>query len=806
MKKLFTLMLAFACALFVGVSCTTDDTIGDTLIPTIPVVKVNGLVIGTPNAGTCDLAYVIENAQDGVDVKVEVDEKGAEWLTAEAVDEKVVLTYTENLTDKSRVATLYLSYGAAETVHVTVKQVGQVYLEVADVPETHEYELDPFGTQYAEKLVLNYVMHTEAKDAELSVNVSAAWLKPEVSAEAVTVSYEGNATDAAREATIELSFEGAEPVVLTVKQAVAVPVLTVAGAPEANIEGKGGSFNLTCEIDKVVDLSLGVEVSTEAAWLHIGELAEDGITYPITVDANLNDPGTEPREAVIKFAYKNADEVTVTVKQDPQPAMFSFACDEATLTCSSAAVMVSPVDAEMLYLAVTSQDLEQYSVMGETKEELMNNYMSLLVSYNMLYGKPDNWFVYQGNMADAGVAKEATRWNAEGKVTVYAVGFVPTETVTEEDMIFATAAKFVTPISVYEVPFLAYPVVTFDSEKLSHTVASAAGEVVIDWTLENAIEGTEFYIESSAAWATATWADNKLTVKYEENALPVARQAKISVSYGDYVNPVEVTILQEKNATAEPATTLKVTVKGTQFNGILVDVESSNADVVYALTHTLYAEDINWVEKAEQLLGKKNEQIFHKGNLTDYLIKTNVANYEWYGLDYYVYAVAVDATSEEKENYSGQKYTQWTVTQILTDVVASEKVTIDDSKMPAVTWDLDKSGLVLNDKGYYVRDVEENSTVVLYFKVENPVEGASLKLNGTKLSDNYNVVDGEPVIDNEAGTITFKIDAFDASKTYHYVRPGFKYTNAEDDMWNIVTPDLQLNHVQAAAPAPAPED
>lgn len=803
MKKLFTLMLAFACALFVGVSCTTDDTIGDTLIPTIPVVKVNGLVIGTPNAGTCDLAYVIENAQDGVDVKVEVDEKGAEWLTAEAVDEKVVLTYTENLTDKSRVATLYLSYGAAETVHVTVKQVGQVYLEVADVPATATYELDPFGTLYAEKLVLNYVMHTEAKDAELSVNVSAAWLKAEVSAEAVTVSYDGNATDAAREATIELSFEGAEPVVLTVKQAVAVPVLTVTGAPEANVDGKGGSFNLTCEIDKVADIKLGVEVSTEATWLHIGELAEDGETYPITVDANLNDPGTEPREAVIKFAYKNADDVLITVKQDPQPAMFSFACDPATLTCSAAAVMVSPVDAEMLYLAVTSQDLEQYSVMGETKEELMNNYMSLLASNNMLYGKPDYWFVYQGNMADAGAAKTATRWDAEGKVTVYAVGFVPTETVTEEDMIFATAAKFVTPISVYEVPFLAYPVVTVDSEKLSHTVASAAGEVVIDWKLENAIEGTEFYIESSAAWATATWADNKLTVKYEENALPVARQAKISVSYGDYVRPVEVTILQEKNATAEPATTLKVTVKGTQFNGILVDVESSNADVVYALTYTKYEENINWMETAEQLLGKKNEQIFHKGNLTDYLVKTNIGNYQWYGYDYCVYAVAVDATSEEMTNsYTGQTYTQWNVTQILTDVVASEKVTIDDSKMPAVTWDLEKSGLVLNDKGYYARDVEENSTVVLYFKVENPAEGASLKLNGTTLSDSFDVVDGEPVIDNEAGTITFKIDAFDASKTYHYVRPGFKYTNAEDDMWNIVTPDLQLNHVQAAAPAP----
>ena len=577
------------------------------------------------------------------------------------------------------------------------------------------------------------------------------------------------------------------------------PVFTPITLSESSVTvSKNGG---TCSVTVTSDYYW--TASTSDSWITIittsGYAGESTLRF--RVDGNPNSAERIGKILVMCDDYNISAELVVS-QMPSEAASFTFSVDESTLTCQMADVQVSLSDAEMLYLAVTSQELEQYGVMGETKEELLNNYMSLLASNYMLYGKPDYWFVYQGNMADAGAAKSATRRSEEEKVTVYAVGFVPTETVTEEDMIFATAAQFVTPISVYEVPFKAYPVVTVDSEKLSHTVASAAGEVVIDWKLENPIKDTEFYIESSAAWVTATWADNKLTVKYEENALPVARQAKLSVSYGDYVRPVEVTILQKKNATAEPATTLKVTVKGTQFNGILVDVESSNADVVYALTHTPYAEDINWVEKAEQLLGKKREQIFHKGNLTDYLLKTNVGNYAWYGLDYYVYAVAVDATSEEKENYSGQKYTQWNVTQILTDVVVSEKVTIDDSKMPVVTWDLEKSGLVLNDKGYYVRDVEENSTVVLYFKVENPVEGASLKLNGTKLSDSFNVVDGEPVIDNEAGTITFKIDAFDASKSQHYIRPGFKYTNAEDDMWGIMTPDLQLNHVQAAAPAP----
>ena len=64
MKKLFTLVLAFACALFAGVSCTTDTTVGDTPIPTIPVVTVNGLVINSPAAGNCEPVAAYRNIFD----------------------------------------------------------------------------------------------------------------------------------------------------------------------------------------------------------------------------------------------------------------------------------------------------------------------------------------------------------------------------------------------------------------------------------------------------------------------------------------------------------------------------------------------------------------------------------------------------------------------------------------------------------------------------------------------------------------------------------------------------------------------
>jgi hypothetical protein len=67
------------------------------------------------------------------------------------------------------------------------------------------------------------------------------------------------------------------------------------------------------------------------------------------------------------------------------------------------------------------------------------------------------------------------------------------------------------------------------------------------------------------------------------------------------------------------------------------------------------------------------------------------------------------------------------------------------------------------------------------------------------MSDSYNVVDGDPVIDNAAGTITMKIDAYDEAKRYHYVSPTFAYTNEAGDTWGITAPSLRITQVEAPA-------
>ena len=583
------------------------------------------------------------------------------------------------------------------------------------------------------------------------------------------------------------------------------PVVTVTGVPELNLAPEAGSFTLNYAIENAT-LTGVLNISTEAAWLTKGE--DTGAAVTFNYAANSDAPGSAAREAVIVFAYEGAESVSVTVKQDSQAASFTLSVNEATLTCGSVDYAISAVDAEMLYLVASSQDLGQYGVMGETPVELMNNYVKLLVDNFMFFSEdgtwaPDYWFTFKGNMADVEVWKQAFRYSSEDSVQIYAVGVNITATDSDSSGYYATAVELATAVHSWEAPFLPYPTLTVPEEQLVNNVSAAAGELVLDCVLANPIPETNVEFQTEATWVHPTWADNKLTIAYDANDIAVARRARIAVQYGYYTNPFEVTITQEKNAEAT-AITLKLTVKGTQFNGILVDVEPSDPEVYYALNHTTPEKDweteaelpIDWMQKAEDLVSYTGNASFHKGNLTNYLVKTNVQNYEYNGLEYYVYAVAVDATSEEKTDYFGKLYTEWTVHKILSEVVVSEKTTIDVSKRPAVTWDLEKSGLALNSNDYYAREVVEGSTLVLYFNVENPVEGASLKLNGTTLTDSFNVVDGEPVIDNAAGTITFKIDAFDPAKTSHYIRPSFKYTNETDDMWGIMTPSLQLTHVE----------
>ena len=578
------------------------------------------------------------------------------------------------------------------------------------------------------------------------------------------------------------------------------PVITVTNAPAENLTPEAGEFTLNFAVANEVPGALSV--TCEAAWVTLGELGDASVA--VSYAANTNSPGSEPREAVIVFAHEGAESVLVTLKQNS--AAPSFTVDFLEVSCGSAQYVCTPVDNEMLYLLASTQELGQYGVQGETPAEKMQAYLEMLSMYGMISGEADGWYVFKG--ATTEMPKEATRYSAEESVEVYAVGFTVEVTGTDEYGAPVVATTLATAVHAWEVPFLPYPSLTVAEGDLVKNVTSAAGSVTVDCVLENPIEGTEVMLQTEATWVVPTWADNKLTLTYEANEVAVARRAKIAIQYGWLTNPFEVTLVQEKNADAV-AVTLNIEVTGTQFNGIWVNVTPSDPNVTYALNtkavetdwETGAVLDTDWMTEAENLLSYVSSAVsFHKGNLTGHFIKMNPSNYEWYGYDYNVWAVAVNATSEETTDYYGNPKTNWTVNQILSEVYYT-KTTIDASKMPSLEWDLTKNPeLVWNaNADRYDLTVEEGAEVVLHFIVNNPVEGAFVALNSSSgLYDSNNVVDGEPVIDNEAGTITLKVDKFDEAKYYHYISLTFKYTNADNDTWGITTPSIRLTQTQKA--------
>ena len=89
--------------------------------------------------------------------------------------------------------------------------------------------------------------------------------------------------------------------------------VAVTGAPEANLAPEAGELTLGYTITNP-SLTAALSVTTEAAWVHVGEVGETSVA--LTYDANTESPGSPAREAVVVFAYEGAETVNVTLKQD----------------------------------------------------------------------------------------------------------------------------------------------------------------------------------------------------------------------------------------------------------------------------------------------------------------------------------------------------------------------------------------------------------------------------------------------------------------------------------------------------------
>ena len=133
MKKIFTLMLAFACALFVGVSCTSDSTDstpagGDPVEPTYAVtITVDEPAAFEAAGGPQTLNYTLSTEYAGEWLTVV---ESSSWLTVTAPEDQpgvlVVEALPYNVSGSPRTGSFTVAYKDAKNVTIAVSQEAAV--------------------------------------------------------------------------------------------------------------------------------------------------------------------------------------------------------------------------------------------------------------------------------------------------------------------------------------------------------------------------------------------------------------------------------------------------------------------------------------------------------------------------------------------------------------------------------------------------------------------------------------------------------------------------------------------------------
>ena len=515
------------------------------------------------------------------------------------------------------------------------------------------------------------------------------------------------------------------------------PVIAVTNAPEANFAPEAGEFTLNYTIENPVQ-GKALEVSTEAAWLTVGEIAADAV--PFTYEANSDTPGSEPREAVITFAYDGAESVVVTVKQDAQAPHFSVTFTDCTTT--SAKATITPVEGVGTYYwkKASSSDLEGF----ESHAAWLQNKISTA------------WFVTlnEGELANQSI----TEYYGEAYIII--AGAV------EGD----SGYEFTTPVYTFKVPLVPKPVLTIS--ELAHTVSHESGVITLNYTVEHSVEGVLPTVSTTAGWVHTTIEAGKITIAYDANEYAKARTASLSFSYEGADAPQVVTIEQAANPNAETIT-FALEVTESHFDHVIVNVTPSNTNVKYALSGVSkkdfegYSYSGSDAKLQEDLTSPYYKPTILTGTQTGYKLSVGPSDYS--GWDWYIYAYAV---SDDE-------------TAATSDVV-KVLVTIVNDK-PALSF----------EKAPFEVSAEGGVYKVKYI-VSNPVEGGVVKFNGSQ-SNYYGVLKEDSLkINTETCEVEFEVNPYDASQYSHYATLYIAYYANETSTTTLATASLRVNQLAPA--------
>lgn len=517
------------------------------------------------------------------------------------------------------------------------------------------------------------------------------------------------------------------------------PVIAVTNAPEANFAPEAGEFTLNYTIENPVQ-GKALEVSTEAAWLTVGEIAADAV--PFTYEANSDTPGSEPREAVITFAYEGAESVVVTVKQDAQAPHFSVTFTDCTTT--SAKATCTPLDLEAPYLMLKANVSAIES--NGSAEAWLNSYLS---GTGKWYATPRT-----------GVATES--YSCYEPAVLVIVGATK-----DDDANFT----FTTPIYVFNVQLLPKPVLTIS--ELAHTVSHESGVITLDYSVEHGVEGVLPTVSTNAGsgWVNITIEESKITIAYDANEYAKARTTSLSFSYEGADAPQVVTIEQAANPNAEIVTfTLEVTES--HFDHVIVNVTPSNTSVKYALKgisksdfegYTYNSSDATLQER--DLTSSYYKPTILTGAQTGYKLSIDASKAE----DWYIYAYAV---SED------------------------ETVATSDVVKTMVLINYDKPTLSFEKTPFEVS--AEGGVYKIKYVLSNPVEGGVVKFNRSQ-SNYYGVLKEDSwKINTETCEIEFEVNPYDASQYSHYAYLYIAYYANETSTTSIAEASVKINQLAPA--------
>lgn len=263
--------------------------------------------------GEIVIAYTIENPKAGASVMAASE---AEWLattdSSYAEEGKIIFVVEANESVDARQATIEVHYDTIVKT-VSVKQSGATpadpdapVLSVEDATVEAAVEGGSYSVAYSVENAVDGVEPVATSDAE--------WIS-ELKAEAGTISFVVAANEGfeAREAVVEVGYEGAESVEFKVKQAGRVRPELIISPDSVTTGASGGEYSLSYVVMDAID-GEELKLTVDQPWATATATA-----YSIKVKVEANE-SAEPREAVLTVEYLGVEPYEVTISQAGKPA------------------------------------------------------------------------------------------------------------------------------------------------------------------------------------------------------------------------------------------------------------------------------------------------------------------------------------------------------------------------------------------------------------------------------------------------------------------------------------------------------